>query len=126
MNPLEVAYCWQSILLAVFVYMTMHLVKALVFKDVEAMEPKKRYRVKRILLPALSPVVGALAAIVVPMRPDIIVAYVRDHHLGAGGYLVYAMWGGMVGQFSDYAYSKISKLLRDRNPSAGAGGDEPV
>lgn len=149
MNPIEILYSWQAVLIAVAATGITQLVKTLV--DIwwgsrvlkrastppPAAEPKpitppagpyrtptppavkpsavavgkeQRKRsviINRLVLPMTPIVVGALFAVLVPARPEVIMEYVTTHEVGWTKYLIFAAWGAACGQFADYLWSKV-------------------
>lgn len=139
MGPIEVLYCWQSILCALTAGGATQLVKTVVdiwwghvapaatptVKDKLNTGRDLRQRtivVNRLVLPMVPVLVGSIYAIVVPARPDTLTAYVAAHVAGWTGYLIYAAWGAACGQFSDYIVSKVKDLVAARVHQMGNGG----
>lgn len=114
MGPIELFYSWQAILVVLVVYMTTQAVK--VSLNIAFGGQKKRQSnvwVTRVLLPALPPLLGALAALL-PVHPVTLVDYVLQREFAWWeGQLVFSAWGAGCGQFADYLYTKIKRLLQD-------------
>jgi hypothetical protein len=89
---------------------------------------KRSVIVNRLVLPMTPIVVGALFAILVPARPDVINTYVEAHEVGWAKYLIFAAWGAACGQFADYLWSKVKSTfdtMRSAQPApAAAASDE--
>jgi hypothetical protein len=66
---------------------------------------------------------GVLCAILVPAHPDVIMAYVSEHHIeGNGATAVFATWGAACGQFADYLFAKAKGAMEVFARSGGSGG----
>lgn len=115
LGPLEVLYCWQSILLAIGVATATHGVKALLDVLVGGKEMrKKRIVINRLVLPATPIVLGAAGAVIVPLHPEALIAYIQLHSLvGMKAVLVNAGYGAAVGQFADYVWHRFSGFKAD-------------
>lgn len=138
MNPIDVFYSWQSLLLAVAVSGIVQAVKTGIdtvygtsparrstdLPSVKAHHVGKEIRksnalITRGLLPLLPILIGAVLAMLVPLRPDILTAYAE----GKGGgrdWSIYALWGAAIGQFADYIYQQIKRNLPGRFGSNGS------
>ena len=121
MNPIEIFYCWQALVHALMVYMLTQLVKTAITKQLGPWcnkKPNRTWWVKRVILPAVPPILGFLGAASIPLRPDVLIEYVNTHSIPAHqASLVYGAWGAAVGQFADYIYSKFSAAMKDREIS---------
>lgn len=138
MNPIDVFYSWQSLLLAVGVSGIVQAVKTGI-DTVYGTSPARRSSdapgakahhvgkelrksnalLTRGLLPLLPILIGALLAVFVPLRPDILTTYAE----GKGGgmdWKIYALWGAAIGQFADYIYQQIKRNLPGRFGSNGS------
>jgi hypothetical protein len=142
MNPIEFLYSWQAVLVAVTATGITQLVKTLIdiiwgtraIKKAASIPPpaadgtaapapkpaqvgkeirKSSLVINRLVLPITPILVGALFAVLVPARPDVIVEYVTTHEVGTTQYLIYAAWGAACGQFADYFWSKIKNVVGD-------------
>jgi hypothetical protein len=117
-NPLEILYCWQSVVGALVVYVLTQLVKSAIAAWFGAWFDATAHRrlvLKRYLLPAVPPLVGFVYAVSIPLRPDVLVAYVATHEIvGHAASLCFGAWGICVGQLADYAYSKITDAIRQK------------
>jgi hypothetical protein len=136
-NPIDVFYSWQSLLLAVAVSGIVQAVKTGI-DTVYGTSPARRSSdapgakahhvgkelrkgnalITRGLLPLLPILIGALLATLVPLRPDILTSYAE----GKGGHdwTIYALWGAAIGQFADYIYQQIKRNLPGRFGSNGS------
>ncbi len=138
MNPIDVFYSWQSLLLAVAVSGIVQAVKTGIdtvygtsparrstdLPGVKAHHVGKELRksnalITRGLLPLLPILVGALLATLVPLRPDILTNYAEDKS-GGRDWTIYALWGAAIGQFADYIYQQIKRNLPGRFGSNGS------
>ena len=135
MNPIEILYSWQAVLVACAATGLTQLVKVIIDVRRGHADPTPTPTVRdmakvgkdlregdeilnRIVLPSLPILFGVLTAVIVPARPDPITSYVTDHHVaGIGAYLIFAAWGAACGQFADYIFVKVKGVM-----SALAGG----
>jgi len=131
MNPLELLYSWQALLIAVAATGITQLVKTVIdivwghkdaqptptAKDAKRVGEALRKRsviVNRLVLPMTPIWTGALMAVLIPIRPEVVTEYVTTQHIeGFGRLLVFAAWGAACGQFADYGFNKIKATLRD-------------
>lgn len=115
LGPLSILYCWQSCLLAVGVSSVTHGVKRILDVLVGGKEARqKKLIVNRIVLPATPILLGALGAMVVPIHPDALTAYITARGLSTfESLLCLAAYGGAVGQFADYFWHRISGITGD-------------
>lgn len=128
MGPIEVLYCWQSLLCALAASGLTQLVKTIIdvwwghasevptptLKDKQEVGKFLRQRtliLNRIVLPTMPILFGVLYACIVPARPDALVAYIAAHSLGLSAYWIFAAWGGACGQFADYVMAKAKDVL---------------
>lgn len=138
MNPIDVFYSWQSLLLAVAVSGIVQAVKTgidTVYGTSSARRSsdapgtkahhvgkelrKSNALITRGLLPLLPILIGAVLAVLVPLHPEILTAYAE----GKGGgrdWTIYALWGAAIGQFADYIYQQIKRNLPGRFGSNGS------
>lgn len=136
MNPIDVFYSWQSLVLAIAVAGTVQAIKKGI-DTIYGVAPARRQSktskahvvgreirksnllLTRGLLPLLPLLMGALLASTVPLHPDILAVYAE----GKGGnrdWTIYALWGAAIGQFADYLYQQIKRNFVDRF-SLGSG-----
>lgn len=104
--------------LAIVVYMATQLVKTIVDtamgKDDDGVpKRKKNVWLNRLVFPAVPVVLGILIAVFVPMRPTFLIDFVNEYVTGFSSTMVYGAYGAIVGQFSDYGYTKAKKFLED-------------
>jgi hypothetical protein len=127
MNPIDILYAWQSALLAAVIVGLTQAFKAgieawLTFRNNGTTKTGKELRgeitlIDRALLPLFPLVMGAMMAAFIPIRPEALTQYVTEH--GHGSRWAYAMWGAAVGQFADYLYQRVKRLLpQDRASTA--------
>lgn len=130
MNPLELLYSWQALLIAIAATGITQLVKTVIDiawgrKDVESLSTvkdakragealrKRNLIINRLVLPMTPIWTGALMAVLVPIRPEAIITYITEQNIeGAGRLLVFAAWGAACGQFADYGFNKVKSVLR--------------
>ena len=137
MGPVEILYCWQSVLCAMTAWGLAQLVKTSIdvwygrgdlgrgtapTMDTKLVAGKTVRKasvvINRIVLPVVPVVVGAVFAMAVPARPDVLTTHVAAHVEGWTGYLIYAAWGAACGQFASFAYDKIRDLLQKKVAAA--------
>lgn len=126
-DPLELMYSWQALLLALSISGTMQFIKTLL--DIQMGKPKREAHVwlNRIWLPALTILLGACYANFIPLRPSILTEYIKlqdETWTEWNTAVMYAVWGGSVGQFADYAYTKFKKILEAGLEARGARRDD--
>ena len=134
LGPLEVLYCWQSVLLAIGVATATHGVKRLFDVFAGGKEArKKKIIINRLILPATPILLGAIGAAVVPILPEALIAYSTLHGLvGFKLVLVNAGYGAAVGQFADYVWHRFSGIQADvsqkkaESAAAKAAGGVPT
>lgn len=110
-NPLELMYGWQALLCAVACTGVAQLVKTILDLTMGAEKRKANRWVTRLVLPLIPIVAGMLYGLLVPFRPEALIAFVAEHADDAWGYLGYSVWGGACGQFSAYLYTHVKKLI---------------
>lgn len=139
MGPLDVFYCWQALVIATLASGCAELLKR--FTDIvrglkvdadgdgkidmwEAIGRELRRDAvvwNKILLPSSVLFFGAMWAVMLPVRPEVLMKYAATHAAGKE-ILVFAGWGLVCGQFADYAFTKLKSLaggiLQKRNPNA--------
>lgn len=137
-SPLEIFYGWQAILLAAAVSGLTQIAKKALERRLALRSTtgqsgedlrQQNWLINDIALPLVPLVLGAVLGAVVPAHPEVLVAYTR----GTGReWLVYAMWGAGVGQFSDYLYTRLKRVMaaaagaRVSNPPAAPAVVTPV
>jgi len=141
MNPIDILYSWQAVLLASAVVGLTQLVKTLydvyrghvapietptlrtaaqVGKDLR----KDDVIFDRFVLPMCPIVFGMILAVVIPARPDVIMTYITVHKIGHfSAYAIYIGWGAACGQFADYIFSKVRTTFKTFVPGPGSGED---
>jgi hypothetical protein len=125
MNPLDLIYSWQALLLAAAATGITQLVKTSFDVAKGGKQPsmsdakkageeqrRKSVILNRFVLPMTPILVGFLFAMVVPVRPEALIEYVAEHVSEVWQqYLVYGSWGAACGQFSSYTYDKVREAL---------------
>jgi hypothetical protein len=107
MNPIELLYSWQPLLIAGIVIGLTQFIKASIDAKMGQESRKKNPWISRVFLPALNPLFGFIVAMVIPTRPEALIAYVDAHTTGmVQALLVYGAWGAAIGQFADYIFTK--------------------
>lgn len=118
MNPLELIYSVPSWIVAIGAYMWTQTIKTVIDVSFQVRGKDRRDNIwlTRFVLPAIPPLAGALFAVVIPLRPESLLAYVDTYGSDWGWVnrtLVFGAWGAACGQFSDYLYTKIKKAIED-------------
>jgi hypothetical protein len=117
MGPLDLFWGIAPLLLAGVVWMLMQLVKTAIDMRIGREKRKEKLWLTRIVLPALSPVLGFVLAMFIPLRPESLVDFVSRADLSEWqSRAVYGALGAAVGQFADYLYSKLKSLIQDARP----------
>lgn len=137
MNPLDLLYSWQAVLIAIAATGVTQLIKTVLdvvwghkdaqptptVKDAKKVGEARRKRsliVNRLVLPMAPIWTGALMASVIPIRPEALVEYITAQHIeGWGRILVFAAWGAACGQFADYGFSKVKAALQGPRTEVG-------
>jgi len=118
LGPLEILYSWQSVLLAIMITTLTHGVKALI--DVKFGGTAARRRSKsmgKLVLPAIPLVLGAVLGILIPLRPDVLMAYIAQHNVNS--WAIGACYGIAVGQFADYIYQRFMNKKTQHDAAEG-------
>ena len=111
LGPVEILYNWQSVLLAVAVSALVQGVKRSLDIAIGGTTKRKSLRwVTEVLLPLLPLFIGSVGAIIVPLRPDQLTAYVTEH-TSVKPWVAFGAWGAAVGQFSDYLYQRVRSVM---------------
>lgn len=112
--------------LGVVIYMFTQLVKTIIDVSMGKVEvdgkkvlkrkadTEKYAWLNRIVLPAIPPVAGILLGALIPFRPEPLIEFVTEHTTGFWQTVAYASYGAVVGQYSDYIYTKVSAYVKDR------------
>jgi hypothetical protein len=143
MNPIEIIYSWQALLVACAATGLTQLTKVIIdigrghrhavptptVRDMakvgkelrESREELFNRVLNRLILPGLPIVYGTACACIVPARPEVIIEYAATHEIaGAGLYLLFAAWGAACGQFADYLFSKAKGAMEVFARSGGS------
>jgi hypothetical protein len=114
MNPLDLIYCWQALLVAVACVGITQLAKTLIDSTMGKERRKDSVVLTRFVLPMMPIVVGVLVAVLIPVRPEVLIDYVSARVNNTWGELsTYALWGGACGQFADYTFTKAKAAFVD-------------
>ena len=121
-NPIEIFYCWQAIVQAMMVCALTQLVKvgitARLADKWDIANPKRAWWMKRVIMPAVPPVLGFLGAAAIPIRPEALIEYVATQHIEATmASLVYGAWGAAIGQVADHIRTKVMAAVKDKPSS---------
>jgi len=118
-GPLQILYSWQSLLLAIAITIGTQGVKRLVDSFMGGTDTRKQRRyMSTVVLPAVPLALGTLAGMFVPLRPELLMEYVRTHDVSM--YWVGGAYGLAVGQFADYLYQRFANK-RDPVPVPDQG-----
>lgn len=127
MDPLSIVYSWQALLIALTASALTQFVKRCVdiligiqdnndgtlslLERAGAELRKDSVVIQGIVMPALPLLFGAVAAIILPVRPEVLMEYAAKYvHDQNQVYLIYAAWGAACGQFCDYVFTKVKTL----------------
>lgn len=115
-NPISIFFCWQSLVLALVVSGVVQFIKASLDAKMGEEKRKANKFLTRVFLPFLGLFLGALLANAMPIRPDVLIDYIKLHresweYPDWGVWSTYAGWGAAVGQFADYAFTKVKSYL---------------
>ena len=137
MNPLDLLYSWQAVLVAIAATGVTQLIKTAVdvvwghkdatptptVQDAKRVGEQRRKRsliINRLVLPMAPIWTGALMAALIPVRPEAIVEDVTAQHIeGFSRTLVFSAWGAACGQFADYGFSKVKAALQGPRAEVG-------
>jgi hypothetical protein len=114
LGPLSIIVELQTYVAAIVIYVATHFVKVaidLAHGENGTAKRKQNPWMSQILLPAIPIILGFLYGAFVPFRPDTIEDYVATHE-NASIIIVGGVFGIVIGQFSDYIYTKISKGIK--------------
>jgi len=115
-NPIYIFFCWQSLVLALAVSGSVQFIKRVLDTRMGVERRKNNKYITRVLLPTLGLFLGALYANIMPVRPEILITYVTNHKESWanpvwGMAATYGGWGAAVGQFADYIFTKVKRLI---------------
>lgn len=131
LGPLSLMYSWQALLCATACVGITQLVKTVIdivyakkVKDkagdkLNAKELRKdNVWLTRLVLPLIPILVGALYAMAVPLRPEVLVEYAQAHIEGRlPEVLAFAAWGAACGQFATMTHEKLKRFLKAASPA---------
>lgn len=121
-NPLDLMFCWQALLQALVVGALMQFIKVIVDLNWPPKTARAKYIRKRLIYPVLVTLVGAACAVLIPARPDVLVAYAEAHITGKyPANMLYAAWGVCIGQVADHIRTKALGAIRDLKLQAPTG-----
>lgn len=112
LGPIAVLVCWQSVVLAVAVASLTHVFKRAIDYRFGSPEIRRKHIwVQRLLLPSIPLMLGVLVSVSVPLHPDALMTYMASHEfVGLRKWAILAIYGLVVGQFSDYVWSRYTGL----------------
>lgn len=112
LGPVEVFISLPAIVAAIVVAVSTTGVKAVIDTASGGTDKRKLNPwLSKVVLPAVPLALGALYGAFVPFRPEYLVEYVAAHP-DAPMVIVGAAYGVVVGQFSDYIYTRITKTMK--------------
>lgn len=115
MNPLDLFYSWQALILAAAVSATVQFIKVVIDTKMGVTRRQANVWLNRVALPGLGLVIGAIYANIIPLRPEVLIQYNTEHLTKSWEVLMsYGAWGAAVGQFADYVFTKLKKLIEER------------
>jgi hypothetical protein len=104
---------WQALIIGAMCWGFTQLVKTLVDIRIGREKRKKNVFLNRIVFPGVPVITGALVATFVPLHPEAIEVYLQKFDSIWETCSITIVWGGVVGMFSDYSFSKIKDLADD-------------
>jgi hypothetical protein len=110
---LQILYCWQSLLLSVGVSVTTSSFKGAILLQAGP-DPIREAWAKQVIIPMIPLILGAFAALIFPIRPDILVKEVQASGV-AHPWLVYVAYGAAVGVFADYLFQRVTGMMKVRD-----------
>lgn len=128
-NPLDLVYSWQALLVAVVANALTQLVKTLIdiYRGHAAESPTPTVKdmvrvgaglrrssliINRVVVPGLSLVFGALTAMIIPVRPEALIAYCAAQSVSTTGSLaIFGAWGAACGQFASYTFDRVKEVI---------------
>ena len=63
-------------------------------------------------MPIIPPLLGFIIGVFLPIHPEVLITYVLTQSYSSW-ITIYGSWGAVVGQFADYIYSKLTKVVID-------------
>lgn len=124
LGPLEIIYCWQSLLMSSLIWASTGSLKSLL-TIVAGVDRMKRQIVKHVAMPLAPITIGAVMAMVFPFRPEQLDKW-ADIELANGDnpIFIYIFYGACVGQFADYLHQKLNNVLKSKNENNDLGSHE--
>jgi hypothetical protein len=146
MNPIELIYSWQALLVATAAFGVTQLMKTVLdiywgkslkkrasiipaeasSRIVGKAQRKSSMMVNRVVLPVMPVILGAVFAMVVPARPEVLLDFV-DARVDVAWHatMIYAAWGAACGQFSTFTFDKVKDVLGGlvKRPESSEGGE---
>lgn len=112
LGPLSMMYSWQSLLCATAAVSMTTLLKRILDASMGDKKRKSNKWITQVLLPSIPVLIGALYAMLIPLRPEALMAY-ADLHLDSWYWelLGYGGWGAACGQFSSFLHGKTKDFL---------------
>lgn len=122
MEPLTIFIGWEAAIIIVVVVNLTSAFKDILDWSVGGREVRDSKPVLRFLLKLLPPILGGIVATVLPVRPSMLIEYVKDYELDIWGIrAVYGGWGMVLGTFASAAYGRIRGFLQARGVSLPRG-----
>ena len=112
---------WQTLVLAMIIATGTSGLKTLIDVTAGGSENRKKNVVlTELVLPAIPAILGAAFGALLPLHPDPLISYVREHDHSM--YMVGASYGFVVSLFSDWLYQRVKRRLKAMGeaPSQGA------
>lgn len=114
LGPLSLMYSWQALLCATAAFSVTRLVKAVMDVTIGREKRKTSPWISQVALPLVPVLIGALYAVVVPLRPQVLIDYSSANLSGFWSYVGYAGWGAACGQFSTMLHQKLKDFLQSK------------
>jgi hypothetical protein len=113
MGPLEMFIGWQALVVASIASPLTQVVKTVIDLMITKDRRQGNRVLSRLVMPALPVVFGALAAALLPIRPEVLIEYAAEHiEAGALQFAVYAAWGAACGQFAGTLFDRVREFVK--------------
>lgn len=112
LGPLGMMFSWQALLCASACVGLTKIPTTIIDVAMGKEKRKANKWLSKVVYPVLPVVFGIAYAALVPLRPEVLIAYATEHTTGFWTIVAYAGWGGACGQFSTTLYDKVLEFLR--------------
>jgi hypothetical protein len=114
MGPLEMMYSWQALICATACVGLTQLTKAVLDVSMGAEKRKASRWLGVVVLPALPVVFGVGYAVLVPLRPEVLLGYINQHVQEGWAWqaAAFGAWGAACGQFATTLFDRLKAALQ--------------